>query len=268
MKELISKKTRYELAEYLSGFVLREIDHECEAVDIVPDRAHDPGCSGQRRTLARQYLHGLDYTKEADARKFLALCENMLNGADARSPFVEKFPKWLQRDGYVFENGRVVAVSHVTSLSRVHALAVEFDARHMQEQIARMSAAVDTDPALAIGSAKELLETCCKTILAERGKAVTGIEDLPALVKVVRAELRLVPEDVPQAAKGAETIKRLLSNLGTVAQGLAELRSLYGTGHGRDGRSRGLKPRHARLAVGAASALAVFLFETHKELGE
>lgn len=60
-------------------------------------------------------------------------------------------------------------------------------------------------------------------------------------------------------------IRRLLSNLGNIAQGLGELRNLYGTGHGKHGKSKGLNPRHARLAVGAASTLALFLFETHQE---
>ncbi|MDR3231671.1 MAG: abortive infection family protein, partial [Synergistaceae bacterium] len=38
-----------------------------------------------------------------------------------------------------------------------------------------------------------------------------------------------------------------------------------GTGHGKDGRSKGLSTRHARLAVGAASTFVRFLFETHIE---
>lgn len=54
------------------------------------------------------------------------------------------------------------------------------------------------------------------------------------------------------------------SNLGQISQGMAELRNLYGTGHGKDGRSKGLSPRHARLAVSCATALATFLFEAHE----
>jgi abortive infection Abi-like protein len=266
MGEIISKKTRSELAEHMSGMVLREIEREFDAVNIECDRSYDPQCSGQRRTFARQYLHSLDFTKDADARKFLALCDNMLNSAAPDSYFAKEFPKWLRKDGFVFENGRIASVAQVTSLANVRAIALEFDANHMQELIGRMASSVDTDPALAIGSAKELIETCCKTILAERGKPAKGTEDVLELVKATRAELKLLPDDVPNAAKGSDTIKRLLNNLATVAQGLAELRGLYGTGHGRDGKTRGVKPRHARLAVNAASALAVFLFETHKDL--
>lgn len=77
-------------------------------------------------------------------------------------------------------------------------------------------------------------------------------------------ELNLVPEGIPNTARGADVIRRLLSNLATVGHGLAELRGLYGTGHGQHGSASGLTARHARLAAGAASTLTVFLFETHE----
>lgn len=139
------------------------------------------------------------------------------------------------------------------------------DANHLGEQIRRMEASVETDPSLAIGTAKELIETCCKTILAERGKPVSGSPDMSTLTKATLKELKLIPEGVPDAARGADVIKRLLSNLGTIGNGLAELRGLYGTGHGKHGSASGLRARHAKLAVGAAATLSTFLFETHKE---
>jgi hypothetical protein len=135
------------------------------------------------------------------------------------------------------------------------------------QQITRMEAAVVDDPSLAIGTAKELVETCCKTILAERNVEHPKNDDLPALVKLTAKTLELTPSDIPDKAKAAETIKRLLSNLATITQGVAELRNHWGTGHGKVARTKGLQPRHARLAVGAASTLAVFLTETHNERG-
>jgi hypothetical protein len=107
--------------------------------------------------------------------------------------------------------------------------------------------------------------TVCKTILEQRRIEHPDDADIGVLVKEARKALGLVPESVPSAAKGAEAVRRLLSNLGNVAQGLGELRNLYGTGHGKVGATRGLSPRHARLAVGAASTLATFLLETHAE---
>ncbi len=139
------------------------------------------------------------------------------------------------------------------------------NANHLKEQICRLEASVETDPSLAIGTAKELIETCCKTILAERGKPVLGTPDVSSLTKEALKELKLVPDEVSDGARGADVIKRLLSNLGTIGNGLAELRGLYGTGHGKHGSASGLSTRHAKLAVGAAATLTVFLFETHKE---
>ncbi len=88
--------------------------------------------------------------------------------------------------------------------------------------------------------------------------------DLPKLIKITCRELELTPSDIPEKAKASETIKRLLSNLATITQGVAELRNHYGTGHGKSASSKGLSPRHAKLAVGAASTLAVFLAEIHQ----
>jgi hypothetical protein len=154
-------------------------------------------------------------------------------------------------------------------LEDTKAHAARFDAAHIAEQIRRMERAIAEDPALAIGTAKELTESCFKTILRERG-IVYDKEDLPQLGKKVFGALRLLPDNISEAAKGAKTIKVMLSNLATIVQGVAEIRGLYGTGHGRDGRVRGVTSRHARLAVGAATTLVNFAFETHVEspLGE
>lgn len=138
------------------------------------------------------------------------------------------------------------------------------DAQVLRQQVDRIRHAIDDDPDLAIGTAKELLETTCKTILADAGIAADPSWDLPRLAKEARGVLRLVPEDVPNSAKGAEVVKRILSNLAQVSVGIAELRNLYGTGHGKDGRSKGLSARHARLAASCATALATFMFETHE----
>lgn len=141
---------------------------------------------------------------------------------------------------------------------------VVFDAKHLADQIRRIEQSINSDPSLAIGTAKELIETCCKTILAERGKTISGCPDISTLTKETLKELKLIPDSVPESARGKDVIKRLLQNLGTIGNNLAELRGLYGTGHGMHGRTEGLEPRHAKLAVGAASTLANFLFDTHK----
>ena len=139
------------------------------------------------------------------------------------------------------------------------------DTNYVLGQITRMESAVDNDPSLAIGTAKELIETICKTILLERGQSLSSTPELPKLVKQTVKELKLTPDDIPNEAKAVDSIKLILSNLATITNGIAELRNSYGTGHGKDSKAKGLGSRHAKLEVGAASTLAVFLLETHNE---
>lgn len=161
--------------------------------------------------------------------------------------------------------GRRIQNSSVRSVSRARTVADALNAGWMQKEIERLENAVDRDPALAIGTAKELVETCCKSILSKRGVSVARNDDLPKLTKALAKELKLVPEGISDEAKGATTIRLILQNLSVMTQHLAELRGLYGSGHGRDGKHRGLEPRHARLAVGAAVAFIDFVTETYHQ---
>jgi hypothetical protein len=141
--------------------------------------------------------------------------------------------------------------------------AVVLSSAWMHQEVARIESALDKDPALAIGTAKETVETCCKHIADALSLPVSDKPDFPTLIRVVLKGLHLVPEDIPDQAKGAEVVKRTLSNLSQLVYGLGELRALYGSGHGRSSRHRGLTARHARLAVGAAATFVEFLVETH-----
>jgi len=186
---------------------------------------------------------------------------------------VSHFNDQLRREGWVLVEeekiaGRPKFIARKVnttdrSVSRARTVADALDAGWMQKEIERLENAVERDPALAIGTAKDLVETCCKSILAKRGVPLTKKMDLPELTKLLAKELKLVPEGITDAAKGAETIRLILRNLTALTQYLAELRGLYGSGHGRDGKHRGLEPRHARLAVGAAVAFIDFVSSTH-----
>lgn len=279
--DIISKKTRYEFREFLVAWTLREIEAEFDAADIPLAENYVPTVRGARRGLVEQYYRSLDFASPADTKKLLKAYENVLNTAMERVPpsvyfsedeyresmrkAVDRLATWLRKDGFLFRDGRIVSATGAPPLQDAKGVAFKLNADYVQQQIARMESAIDADPELAIGTAKEFVETVCKTILSEYNEPAPSQASVPDLVKQVRGKLDLLPEDIPEKAKGTETIKRLLSNLGTLAQSLAELRGLYGSGHGKHARVKGLQPRHAKLAVGAATTLAVFLFETNQQ---
>jgi hypothetical protein len=156
------------------------------------------------------------------------------------------------------------------AVSRAKTVADALDAGWMAKAIERLEHSIDADPELAIGTAKELVESCCKTILTKRGVEVARSADINDLTKLLVKELQLVPEGISDQAKGADNIRLILRNLTQMTNNLAQLRGLYGSGHGRDGQHRGLQPRHARLAVASAVAFIDFIAETfrHREEGE
>lgn len=138
------------------------------------------------------------------------------------------------------------------------------NAEYVSQQINLMEASIENSPHISIGLAKELIETCCKSIFEERGEEYNKDWDLTKLMKQTTKLLKLTPEDIPNESRAASSIKQILGSLCSVVQGIGEIRNEYGSGHGKNGNFKGLQPRHAKLAVGSASTLAVYLLETHE----
>ncbi len=138
------------------------------------------------------------------------------------------------------------------------------NAEYVTQQINLMESSIEAAPHISIGLAKELIETCCKSIFDERKMVYDKNWDLGKLMKETTKLLKLTPSDIPNETKAASSIKQILGSLSSVVQGIAEVRNEYGSGHGKDGKFKGLQPRHAELAVGASSTLAIYLLETHE----
>ncbi len=117
------------------------------------------------------------------------------------------------------------------------------------------------DPAQAIGSAKELLETTLKAVLDLHGTGPETKIDIPQLVKRANLKLGLDVASINAGEPGAEHRRRVLGSLAQVVNSTAELRNAgLGTGHGV---SRGptLDVATARMVVSAAVTVATFYIE-------
>lgn len=269
MSDLISKRTRQEFREYFVGTSLRIIGDAFDAEDVHCDRDYNPPEGGARRSFVEQYYHSIDWRNPPDVGRVLRVFASVLmdleqTGTEGAQKTRTRLLGHLQRDGIHLQDGRLALPASSVHTGHARSVAARLDLPGLQLQIDRIVASIDTDPAHAIGTAKEMIETTCKSILAARGESYSKSADVPDLVKQTRKALKLLPEDIPDCARGADTIRQLMSQLGSIAQNVAELRSLYGTGHGKEGKARGLQPRHARLVVGSAATLATFLLETHE----
>ena len=267
-RDLISKATRNEFREVLVDFVLREIDMIFDGAGFSPDDEYDPQLGGARRTRVEQYYTNIDFSSPTHIKQVLSAYEDIivrLERSEATAT-VNDLLRRMERDGYRYENGVFVQPPREEAplIQSIRKYAISHNLEALRHQIDRLAQAAENDLPLAVGTSKEMVETICKTILQDRGISPRN-EELPKLVRTTAKELLLLPDDIPDSAKGGDVIRRVLNSLNQVAQGLAELRNLYGTGHGHDGRFIGISPRHAKLAVGAATTLSIFLLETHLE---
>ena len=149
------------------------------------------------------------------------------------------------------------------SVSRIKAVAASLNSDRLYDDLRRLERIGDAEPGEAIALAKEIVESCCKLILDDRGVSYTEKAEIPELLKLLREELRIMPNGIDETAHAASDIRDVLQSLGKIAHSLGPIRNAYGTGHGRGRTFRGLQPRHARLAIGAASTFVDFVLDRH-----
>lgn len=149
------------------------------------------------------------------------------------------------------------------SVQRIKAVAATLNSDTLYEDLRRLERIGDSEPGEAIALAKEIVESCCKLILDDRKVEYPEKAEIPELLKLLRKEIKIMPDGIDESAKGANEIRGILTSLGNIAHSLAPLRNAYGKGHGRGRDFKGLQPRHARLAIGAASTFVDFVLDRH-----
>lgn len=140
----------------------------------------------------------------------------------------------------------------------------KFSSEYLSAQIDLMLKMQSENPTEAIGKAKELVESCCKTILDENEIEWDKNWDVGQLTGETIKLLKLMPKDIPDTAPAANEMEAILGNLRAIATNLAALRNPYGSGHGKSAIYEGLEERHAKLDVGSSIILVSFLWDTHE----
>jgi hypothetical protein len=207
--------------------------------------APDPDCryedSNMRRQTTQSYLDAVEWTDPPQC--------------------LSHFHQSLRRDGYQVdeETGEITPVGPQLSIESIARLA---DPSAIREGFERIRCAISDDPALAVGSAKELIESTAKVVLSERSQPFDDKSDLPKLARAAQLSLGLDPS-TGSGPDGSDGVKRILGAVTTIANGLAELRNRgLGTGHGPAAARVGLGARHAHFAVNAALTWCQLMLDT------
>lgn len=145
--------------------------------------------------------------------------------------------------------------SDLTITDALNFLQAEKVTEAWQKAIARRH----TDADGAITSARQLLESVCKTILDDLSIDHPPDADLPKLWALCSQQLNLAPSLHTEVA-----FKSVLGACQTVVQYLGTIRNRLGDAHGTGRVPARAAPRHAALVVNLAGTMAAFLVETYQ----
>ena len=136
----------------------------------------------------------------------------------------------------------------------------------IEQQIEAIENALEGIPDFAFDLSKTLVESVCKTILADIGQPADRKWDAPKLLREATNRLNLLPRNHPNPANARDSVEKTIRGMLQTIQGLCELRNSYGmASHGRDVFSTRLDLRQATLAAQAADTIVSFLYRIHRD---
>lgn len=220
-----------------------------------------PSEVGERRSLYQGYMDAVNWSDSVQVARAVRVFEQTAKGIEREDS--QAAYDLIESDGYKVDDGGRITGGPAQYI-RDGALANLTDPTVIREHLDRITRAIQSDdPAQAIGSAKELIESTAKVVLHEVGCPVDDNWDVPRLVLEAQIALKVHPTTVQPGPDGTEAVKKVLGATTSIAIGVAELRNRgYGTGHGAGRRRVGLGSRHAHLTVGAARLWCEFMLDT------
>lgn len=163
---------------------------------------------------------------------------------------------------------RPIAMGQVATFAKKTEIKKHLNTEYVRGKIDIMNNAVNTDTDVAIGTAKELLETTCKSILKQKKIPTDANWTLSQLLKTTTNSIDFKPKEVEDADKAEKSIKQILGGISSIVQGVSELRNNFGTGHGKDADFKPLEVRYAKLLVGVVSEIVILYLSTNGEAAE
>jgi len=135
------------------------------------------------------------------------------------------------------------------------------DLAAVDKEFERALANIESDPPAAITAACSILESLFKVYIEDTdGIDMPSDQSLKPLWRAASKHLGLDPASIED-----EDVKKILSGLNSVVDGIGSLRTHTGSAHGRGRRPYRLQARHARLAIHASHTLVGFFIETWDE---
>jgi Abortive infection C-terminus len=259
------------LADALAtAFTHRELDHLFDRLD-----APQPGSNSwsNKEGKARAYLDAANLLPDP-TQLVAGMLEELLDVAlphrvaywtGSDEPPISKpvgmLRKAMEKAGLRYVDKQLLRVGSKTPGPPAKALlellrAGNYDS--VNEEFSKAEANTENDPREAVRASCAQLESLFKLYIEDTPELeMPAKQDLGSLWAIIRKRFNL-----NAAAVEDQDLQKVITGLGSIADGVGSLRTHASTAHGKGRKPYRIEPRHARLAVNSAHTLALFILET------
>ncbi|WP_447878653.1 abortive infection family protein [Serratia fonticola] len=178
----------------------------------------------------------------------------------ASAEFVEKMHDLLGRYGLRYVTGGFITDGSSITTQPLQEAIKKRNIPAVEMEFSRALENLHSEPREAVSAACNILESTFKIYIADEKITPPTKQDLQSLWKVVRDSLGMDTKSIED-----EDLKRILSGLYSITDGIGALRTHASSAHGAGRKIYNLKPRHARLAINSAHTLTMFILESWDE---
>lgn len=158
------------------------------------------------------------------------------------------------------QGGKIRASRVGTSTRALETVLRDRDLDAVNVEFERALKHVEDDPPAAVTSACAIVEALCKVYIQDESLEMPSEQTIKPLWKTVQKALGLDPAEVAD-----DDLKRILSGLASIVDGIGAFRTHVGSAHGRGRKAYRPAARHAKLAIHSAHSLVTFMLETWDE---
>lgn len=179
-------------------------------------------------------------------------------GSAAQESGQKRIRDMLAKHGLAYHPGGIIlGVATASPTKSLTAILKARDLGEVDKEFERSLAHVESDPPAAVAAACSILESLFKIYIGDNGLDLPSDQSLKPLWKAVSKHLGFDPSAVED-----EDIKKILSGMTSVVDGIGSLRTHRSTAHGQGRKPYRIQARHARLAIHASHTLVAFIVET------
>lgn len=178
---------------------------------------------------------------------------NKVSFVDKMNDMLAKYGLRYLTGGHISDGASITSMSLKEVIAKRNIPAIEMEFTRALENIR-------TDPREAVSAACNIMESTFKVYIADENIQPPAKQDLQGLWKVVRDSLGMDTKTIED-----EDLKRILSGLYSITDGIGALRTHASSAHGPGRKIYNLKPRHARLAINSAHTLTMYILESWDE---